>query len=252
MVDARDVARLVVHQANLVPQAVVEGRAPTRVLDDAAGGKVNLGKLDAGRHDLLGFLVGAANGLVNGPLVVGGLGGKEGARHVRAVPVLLAAHVKQHDVANGKRSVVGLVVRVCAVVAKAHDGREGVVAGAQASVLAQKAFCDLQLGHAGAQLSHQPLHGLVVGARGLAHEFLLARVFDRAGVVDCARGQLEAGGGPGLHQRHQPAGGKLFVHAQRGRVVADLCEKGHGILRVVKDAHVSAGIAGVGEQAVAE
>ena len=231
-------------------QAVREGRAPARVLDHAPRRAVDLRERHAGAHDLLGRFVGAQHRVVDGALVCRGLSGEEGARHVRAVPVALAAHVKEDHVAGRERGVVGLVVRVRRMVPEAHDGGEGVVLRAEAAVLAEQGVGDLALGDARADLVHEPGHGLVVCGRRRAHELALARVLDGAGVVNRVRGEHEGAGRARLHERHEPPGGEVLVHAEGARVVGVLADQGDGVVGVGEAHHARPAPGGVGEELV--
>ena len=127
-----------------------------------------------------------------------------------------------------------------------------MVLRAEAAVLAKKPVGDLPLGHAGADLGDEPVHGLVVDGGGGSHELLLALVLDGARVVDGVRGEGKAGRGAGLHEGHEPAGGELLVDAERRRVVGHVSHKGDRVLGVVERAHVGAGVAHLGEEPVAK
>ena len=235
-----------------MPQPVREVLAPARVLDDRPCGMVYLGKRDARTHELLCGLVGCAHGLVHAALVLGGLGGEERARHVGAVGALLAAHVEEDGVSRTQHRVVGRVVRVGGVGAKAHDRREGMVLGAERAVLREEPLGDARLGHARDSLLHEPGHRPVVGGGRGAHEVLLAGVLHRAGVVDGSGPEHERARRPRGHERHEPAGGEVLVHAERGVVTDDGRDERHGVVGVREDDHVLAVGVGVGEEAVAE
>ena len=70
-----------VHEADLVAQPMREVLAPSCGVNDAACGVVYRGKRDAWSHECLGCLVGRAHGLIHAPLMLGGPGGEERARH---------------------------------------------------------------------------------------------------------------------------------------------------------------------------
>ena len=248
--DGRDVARLVVLEANLVPQPVREVLPPAGILNDRACGAVYLGKRDTRSHDGLGRLVCATNALVDGPLVLAGGAVEERARHVRAVHVLAAAHVEENHVTLGKNGAVGGVVRIRRICPKAHDGREGVILRAKRPVDVEKTAGNLLLGHALVNLGAKPLHGLIVRARRRAHKVLLLRRLCGASIVNGGGAQLERGGGACLLKRHKPARGKLLVHAERRIMVRDRCDQRHGVLGVVKSADVFARRGGIREEAV--
>ena len=248
--DGRDIARLVVLEANLVPQPVREVLPPAGALYHGACGAVYLGKRDARSYDGLGRLVCPTNALVDGPLVLGGRAVEERARHVRAVHVLAAAHVEENHVTLGKNGAVGGVMRVRRVCPKAHDGRKGVVLRTKRPVDVEKAAGNLLLGHALVNLGAKPLHGLIVRARRRAHKALLLRRLYGASIVNGGGAQLERGGGACLLKRHKPARGKLLVHAERRVVVRDSRDQRHGFLGVIEGADVLARRRGVREEAV--
>ena len=124
-------------KADLVSEAVCEVPPKASVLYQTSCCQVYLGKAHTGPDDGLCCLVRAAHRLVHLELSGRGLCREEGARHVGTVPPTLAAHIKEDHLAWGERRVVWLVVGICGVHAKAHDGLKRVVVRSQPSILVE-------------------------------------------------------------------------------------------------------------------
>ena len=89
---------------------------------------------------------------------------KERARHVRAVVAAASANVEPHHFATLERGVVGLVMRVAGVGAKAHDGRKAKALTAVLAIQAEHLVGNLALRHALVdELDGVSHHGVVSG-----------------------------------------------------------------------------------------
>ena len=239
-------------QSDLVAGAVREELAVTRLGDEVACGGVDLGEEDARLHDRLGSLLGCEDHLVHLALLGRGLRGEEGARHVGAVLVHVAAHVEEEHVALLEHGAVGGVVRVGSGRAEAHDGCADLVVAAQLAVLRGEHAGDLALGHALVYLQCDPGHCLVVDAARAAHELLLVGILDGAGVVHRGRSCEVVARRAGLHEREQPASGHVLVDPQGRAVIADAGEHRDRVVGVGEGDHVLAERRRIGEELVAE
>ena len=180
----RHVARFVLVKADLMPQAMGEKLSVAGFGDDIARRLVDVAEARAGMYRRTARFVCAAHQLVHLALLGGRLAPEERARHVRAVLVLAASHVEQHDVAGFQLRVVGHMVRVGGVRAEAHNRVERVPRSAQLAVDSFKFVGDFPLGRTLVHEFAKTCHGLVVCCRCCAHELLLFIAFDGARTID--------------------------------------------------------------------
>ena len=180
----RHVARFVLVKADLMPQAMGEKLAVAGFGDDIARRLVDVAEARAGMYRRTARFVCAAHQLVHLALLGGRLAPEERARHVRAVLVLAASHVEQHDVAGFQLRVIRHMVRVCRVRAEAHDRVEGMARSAQLAVDSFKFVGDFPLGRTLVHEFAKTCHGLIVCCRCRAHELLLLDAFDGARAID--------------------------------------------------------------------
>ena len=140
---------------------------------------------------------------------------------------MASANVEQNHVAALEYGVVGLVMRVSCVGAKAHDGRKAKALAVVFAVQAEHLVGNLALRHALVNELDGVGHHGVVGGRGHAHELLLCGVLVGACGGDGKVAQEEIARGMALHKRHQKAGAHDGVDTERfGRV--DLTRDGVG------------------------
>ena len=175
LVDERDVAWLVVLQADRVSQAMRKVFAVARVLNHVARGTVQIAHAHARRDERLGGLVGAAHDIVDALRLLVRLAPKECTRHVRAVVAAASANVEQHHVATLEYGVVGLVMRIAGVAPKLTMG--GKLKPSQSCLRYRPSIwsqfrAPLRLVN---ELDGVDHHG-VVGGRGHAHELLLGGI----------------------------------------------------------------------------
>ena len=233
-VGAAHVPLLVLGAADEVPQPMGEVLAIARRRDQVAGGLVQLAQRHARAYQRLGGLVGTADQVVDGRVLVRDGPAEVGAGHVRAISRLFAADVQHDAVAGLQPGVVGHVVGVGGVGAKGDDGGEGRPFAAQFPILGQQVVGHLPLGHALADKGGGAAHDLVVQAGIHPHQLLFGRVLAAAHAVHTVAGQAAGGAGQPLHQGQQKAGGPFLVNAKEDARLHPL-------------GHLADGVVGVGE-----
>ena len=121
--------------------------------------------------------------------------------------------------------IVGLVVRVTGVGAKAHDRRKAEALAAVLAIQIEHLVGNLAFRHAFVDELDCVGHYGVVGCRGCAHELLFGVILVGARGGDGKVAQEKLAGGVALHKRHQKAGAHDGVDAERfGRI--DLANDG--------------------------
>ena len=236
--------------ADAVAGAVGEVFAVARVLNDLAGGKVDLFKGDARLDDGDGCLVGAANRLVNGALLLAGRFVKDGAGHVAPVVVEGRADVHHDAVALLENGAVGAVVRVRAVGAHG-DNREAQVI---ASFLLEEVLDlggELLLGDALADGVDGHVDAGVVDAGGGAHQFALLLILVHGGLCHRLGAEHRLDVRTVAHQADQEAAGPGLVDAELSRQHRG-GQLGHRVVAVGVLHHLQALLRRNGEQLVAE
>ena len=208
-------------------QAVRKVLPIARILNHVARGAVQVAHAHARCDERLGGLVGAAHDVVDTCRLLVRLAPKERARHVRAVVAMTSANVEQHHVAALEYGVVGLVVRVAGVGAKAHDGRKAKALAAVLAVQAEHLVGNFALRHALVDELDGVGHYGVVSGRGRAHELLLGGILVGARGGDGKVAQEELARGAAIHKGHQKAGAHNGIDAE-GLVRIDLASDGVG------------------------
>ena len=220
-----------------MPQAMGEKLAVAGFGNDIARCLVDVAEARAGMHRCAARFVCAAHQLVHLALLGGRLAPEERARHVRAVLVLAASHVEQHDVAGFQLRVVGHMVRVGRVRAEAHNRVERVSRSAQLAVDSLELVGDFPLGRALVHELAKTCHGLVICCRCRAHELLLLVAFDGACAIDGGRAQGEGLRRMRFHQRHEEAGGEVLVDAAGLLRAQHLRNLGKRVVHIVEGEH---------------
>ena len=143
---------------------------------------------------------------------------------------MASANVEQHHVAALEHCIIGLVMRVAGVGAKAHDGREAKSLAVVLAVQAEHLVGNLALRHTLVDELDRIGHHGVVGSRGHAHELLLGSVLVRAGSRYGEVAQEELARGMALHEGHQKAGAHNGIDAKRlGRIYLVSDGVGHDV-----------------------
>ncbi len=178
-------------------------------------GSVKVAEPHTGLDKRLGGLVGAAHDIVDARRLFVWLAPKERARHIRAVAAAASTNIEQHYVAALEYGVVGLVVRVAGVGAKAHDRRKAEALAVVLAIQTKHLVGNLALRHALVNELDRVGHHGVVSGRGHAHELLLGGILVGARGGDGKVAQEKLAGGVALHERHQKAGAHDGIDAER-------------------------------------
>ena len=114
-----------------------------------------------------------------------------------------------------EHGIVGFVMRVAGVGAKAHDRRKAKALAAVLAIQAEHLVGNFALRHTFVDEFDGIGHHGVVRGRGYAHEFLLGGVFVGARGGDGKVAQEKLARGVALHEWHQKAGAHDGVDAKR-------------------------------------
>ena len=153
---------------------------------------------------------------------------------------MASANVEQHHVAALEYRIVGLVVWVAGVGAKAHDGRKAKALAAVLAIQTEHLVGNFALRHALVNELDGVGHHGVVGGRGRAHQLLLGGILVGACGGDGKVAQEKLAGGMALHERHQKAGAHNGIDAERlGRIYLASDGVGHDVgIGVIGDAGI--------------
>ena len=159
-----------------MPGLVAAEFAELRLLQNLLHGVIDVRRSDAGARHLAAFGIGGQHRLVEGAVIIGDFFHEEGARDVGTVALIAAAEIEQQRIAR-LDVIIGprMGMRLCGIVARRHDGREGQPIGAMRKQIAQQDAFDRGFGHADLDLAQRCLEGGFRDPDGLALQVELIR-----------------------------------------------------------------------------
>ena len=179
-------------QTEAVAEAVPEAAAEAGVLNDAAGGRIDLAARDAGLRRPDPGKLGIQDDGIDIPHLVGRRADSHGARHIAAVSAFETAEIHGQEIARLQDAVPGDAVGQAGVLSGDDDGIKGVALAAETQHAVDELGCDLLLAHAGTDDLQGLVQRLLADGLGLLHKGDLFGVFGGAKL----RHQI-----PGRHQR---------------------------------------------------